>query len=63
MYEYTHMYIGHYNLLQGLYCSLNFTHSWLVGLEEEPIHIRQLHFVIVKQYQLRYNYILKQMIY
>ena len=44
-------------LLQCSLSSLHFAHACLVGLEEETIHIGQLHFVIVKQNELRDRHI------
>jgi len=40
-------------LPKSVFCSLNFTESCLMWLEEETVHVGQLHLIIVKQQQLQ----------
>lgn len=41
------------NLPKSVFCSLNFTEPCLMWLEEEAVHVGQLHLIIVKQQQLQ----------
>lgn len=38
---------------QGVFCCVDLTQSCLIWLEEKPIHVGQLHLIIVKEQQLK----------
>ena len=46
-----------FNSLKCVDCCVHFAHASLVRLEEEPIHVCQLHFVVVKENQLKETHI------
>ena len=45
------------NSLKCVDRSLHLAHAGLVWLEEESVHVRQLHFIVVKQNQLKETHV------